>query len=94
MLMPGGLLILETPNPENLVVGTSHFYLDPTHQRPIPPELLSFLPEYYGFAKLKTLRLQERRELSGGKAPTLFDVLDGVSPDCAVVAQKERNPNE
>ena len=88
VLKPGGLLILETPNPENIVVGTSNFYLDPTHQRPIPPQLLSFLPEYYGFKKVKTLRLQESVELSNGKATTLLNVLNGVSPDYAVVAQK------
>ena len=88
VLKPGGLLILETPNPENIVVGAATFYLDPTHQRPIPPPLLSFLPEYCGFKKVKILRLQEPAELSGGKAPTLIDVLKGVSPDYAVVAQK------
>ena len=51
VLKPGGLLIMETPNPENIVVATRNFYLDPTHLRPIPPQLLSFLPEYYGFAR-------------------------------------------
>jgi O-antigen chain-terminating methyltransferase len=44
VLRPAGLLILETPNPENIVVGTAGFYIDPTHQRPLPPLLLSFLP--------------------------------------------------
>lgn len=88
VLKPGGLLILETPNPENIVVGTVNFYLDPTHQRPIPPALLSFLPEYYGFARIKTVRLQEPKERSSSTALTLFDVLSGVSPDYAVVAQK------
>jgi len=39
-LKPAGLLILETPNPENIVVGTSSFYVDPTHIRPLPPLLL------------------------------------------------------
>lgn len=92
VLMPGGLLILETPNPENIVVGTTNFYLDPTHQRPIPPQLLSFLSEYCGFKKVKTLRLQESVGLSSGKVPTLLDVLNGVSPDCAVVAQKGAVP--
>ena len=43
ILKPAGLLILEAPNTENLVVGTSSFYLDPTHQRPLPSSLLSFL---------------------------------------------------
>lgn len=88
VLRPGGLLILETPNPENLVVGTAGFYMDPTHQRPLPPPLLAFLPEFYGFARVKTLRLQEP-EIVKGQAPlTLIDVLGGVSPDYAVIAQK------
>ncbi len=88
VLKPGGLLILETPNPENLVVGTSSFYLDPTHIRPIPPMLLSFLPEHYGFARVRTLRLQEEHGFLGRAEITLMDVLGGVSPDYSVVAQK------
>jgi len=88
VLRPAGLLILETPNPENIVVGTSRFYLDPTHQRPIPPQLLAFLPEYYGFEKIKVLRLQESTELVNSNNLSLLNVLNGVSPDYAVVAQK------
>lgn len=95
VLKPGGLLIMETPNPENLIVATRTFYLDPTHLHPIPPQLLSFLPEYYGFKRVATLRLQESEGLSGGKAPlTVLDVLGGVSPDYAVVAQKAANPKQ
>ncbi len=48
-LRPGGLLLLETPNPENVLVGASHFYFDPTHTRPIPPPLLAFMAEQAGF---------------------------------------------
>jgi len=89
VLKSGGLLILETPNPENIVVATHNFYLDPTHQSPIPPQLLSFLPEYYGFDRVKTVRLQESKELITGKIPlSLHNVLGGVSPDYAVIAQK------
>ena len=40
-LVPGGVLILETPNPENLTVGLWSFYLDPTHLHPLPPPLPS-----------------------------------------------------
>lgn len=86
VLVPGGLLILETPNPENIVVGTSAFYLDPTHHRPIPPGLLSFLPEYYGFKQWTILRLQENPRLYQDRIQ-LIDVLNGVSPDYAVIAQ-------
>lgn len=89
VLVPGGLMILETPNPENLVVGTSSFYLDPTHKRPIPPLLLEFIPEHIGFYRTKILRLQESKELYESHTASLLDVLNGVSPDYAVVAQKE-----
>lgn len=93
VLVPGGLLILETPNPENIVVGTCSFYLDPTHQRPIPPELLSFLPEYYGFSRFKVLRLQESLTLRDESNIGLLQVLNGVSPDYAVIAQKLGAPS-
>ena len=88
VLKPGGLLIMETPNPENITVATRNFYLDPTHQKPIPPQLLSFLPEYYGFSKVKVIRLQEDKSIAGKAWTSLRDVLGGVSPDYAVVAQK------
>ena len=92
VLKPGGLLILETPNPENVVVGTSSFYLDPTHQRPIPPLLLSFLAEHHGFTRVRTLRLQESAEIHTRSDIRMMDVLGGVSPDYAVVAQKAASP--
>ena len=63
VLKPAGLLILETPNPENIKIATCDFYLDPTHIKPIPPNLLSFLPEFYGFKRSKILRLKEDKEL-------------------------------
>ena len=89
VLKPAGLLILETPNPENIVVASANFYLDPTHIRPIPPQLLSFLPEYYGFKRVNIMRLQEPASLANQTKPTLMDVLGGVSPDYAIVAQKD-----
>jgi SAM-dependent methyltransferase len=50
VLRPGGVALLETPNPHNILVGACHFYNDPTHLRPIPSELLSFAAEYCGLA--------------------------------------------
>lgn len=87
VLKPNGLLILETPNPENLVVGAASFYIDPTHQRPLPSQLLQFLAEHQGFARVKILRLQEEHRLLEGIQIGLYDVLAGVSPDYAIVAQ-------
>ena len=88
VLKPGGLLIMETPNAENLIVGANNFYMDPTHKRPIPPLSLSFLMEFYGFARVKILRLQESSELANREKVQMMDVIAGVSPDYAVVAQK------
>ena len=87
-LKPGGLLILETPNPENIRVSTESFYLDPTHSKPIPSSLLQFIPEFYGFYRSKIVKLQENSSLNKKEFISILDVLDGVSPDYAVIAQK------
>lgn len=95
VLKPGGLLILETPNPENIVVAGCNFYLDPSHKQPIPSELLSFLAEHAGFARVKRLRLQEAPALQDeGARIHLLDVLGGVSPDYAIVARKSCSEDE
>lgn len=92
VLKPGGLLIMETPNPENFLVATQNFYLDPTHVRPIPPDLLAFVPEFFGFESVKVLRLQESPEVLTQSNLSVLDVLTGASPDYAVVSQKAGHP--
>ena len=91
VLEPGGLVILETPNPENLSVASTSFFLDPTHIRPLPPPLLAFVAEYNGFEPVQVLRLQEPVELHRTASPHLIDVFTGVSPDYAVLAQRPGN---
>jgi SAM-dependent methyltransferase len=56
-LKPGGLIILETPNPENLLVGSCNFYLDPTHKNPIPIPTMKLLLEARGFRCEDVLKL-------------------------------------
>jgi SAM-dependent methyltransferase len=92
-LQPGGLLIMETPNPENLSVGAHSFYRDPSHLRPLPPELLLFAAEFGGFSRQRIVRLQEDPALRTAGVTRLQHVLDGVSPDYAVVAQKAAAPD-
>lgn len=89
VLKPGGLLITETPNPENISVATQEFYIDPTHRNPVPIPLLEFVINYSGIRKTKVMRLQEREQLEQMKAVTLNDVLHGSSRDYAILAQKE-----
>jgi len=57
-LAPGGVLILETPNPLSLVVAARNFWLDPTHLRPIHPESLHLLYELAGFDPIERLDLR------------------------------------
>jgi hypothetical protein len=52
------LLLLETPNPDNVLVGSSSFYLDPTHRHPIPSPLLRLIVEFAKFDVIETLALQ------------------------------------
>jgi O-antigen chain-terminating methyltransferase len=49
VLAPGGLLIFETPNPENVLVGSHTFYHDFSHRNPVTPTSLAFLVGYNGF---------------------------------------------
>jgi len=56
-LRTGGLLALETPNPECLAIFATHFYIDPTHRHPIPPALASFYLEEAGFGVVQIERL-------------------------------------
>ena len=46
-------MILETPNPNNVSVGSHLFYTDPTHLRPLPPASMQFFVEQNGFAEVK-----------------------------------------
>jgi SAM-dependent methyltransferase len=64
VLLPGGILILETPNPLNLIVGACNFYIDPTHKTPIYPYSLIFTLEQRGFSDCILLKLHPVDALS------------------------------
>ncbi|MBD0327583.1 MAG: methyltransferase, partial [Pyrinomonadaceae bacterium] len=53
----GGLVIFETPNPENVLVGSCNFYFDPTHRNPLPAPVMKFLLESRGFTRVSVMRL-------------------------------------
>lgn len=57
VLKPGGLTIFETPNPENLLVGSCNFYYDPTHRHPLPPPTIEFIANFVGLSRVQILRL-------------------------------------
>lgn len=57
VLQPGGICIFETPNPDNLQVGSNRFYSDPTHLHPLPSALTKFVMSTTGFERLEVLPL-------------------------------------
>jgi O-antigen chain-terminating methyltransferase len=52
-LKRGSALVLETINPECLFALVRNFYLDPTHMRPVHPELLRFVFESTGLSNVE-----------------------------------------
>jgi O-antigen chain-terminating methyltransferase len=60
ILKPGSVAIFETPNPENVLVGSCNFYLDPTHNKPLPSPMMKFLAEARGLCRVEILNLHPR----------------------------------
>jgi SAM-dependent methyltransferase len=78
-----GLMAIETPNPECLAIFATHFYIDPTHTRPVPSVLLRFYLEEAGMGKIEIERLAPAAEsipalkqLPPGVIEALFGGLD------------------
>ena len=87
-LGPGGVIVAETVN-TNCPVALSNFYLDPTHVRPVPPEMLSFMFEQEAL-RVQTFRFSS--PLAGNNTDEVLDTSSGfaqegrIYQDYAVVA--------
>ncbi|MDB5185595.1 MAG: putative methyltransferase [Candidatus Saccharibacteria bacterium] len=90
ILKPGGYLIFETPNPENLIVGAHDFYQDPSHLHPLPPSLTEFLLQHHGFRKTIIQRFRPMRKELQSKDQLLTDTAQHLfgPADYAIIAQK------
>jgi O-antigen chain-terminating methyltransferase len=86
----GSLLAIETPNPECLAIFATHFYLDPTHTRPVPPALLRFYLEEAGFVNIEVERLSPAVESMPALAELPSAVRDSFfgGLDYAIFARK------
>jgi len=89
-LVRNGVLAIETPNPECLAIFASHFYLDPTHTRPVPHPLLGFYMEEYGLGGIEVHRFSPAVE----SMPALAGLPEGFREaffgglDYAIVGRK------
>jgi len=52
----GGILILETPNNDNLIVSSKSFYYDLTHKTKITSELILVMLEFFEFKNIKIIK--------------------------------------
>ncbi|MEP6961594.1 MAG: class I SAM-dependent methyltransferase [Acidobacteriota bacterium] len=82
-LRSGALVAMETPNPECLAIFASHFYIDPTHTRPVPAALLRFYLEEAGCGGIEVEYLEPAvdsmpslAELPAGFRDAFFGGLD------------------
>lgn len=89
-LQPGGKLVIETPNPECLAIFATHFYIDPTHVRPVPASLLAFYLEEAGFGQIQVNYLNPAIETMPAVAglPEEFRRTFFGGLDYAIIAQK------
>lgn len=85
VLRPGGLLIVESPDPTTLRVGAALFWLDPTHRRPLLAETLGLFLRTTGFEVVRTERLHpfpESERLAAG-APSVPSEAEGAVAELA-----------
>ncbi len=89
-LQRDGVLAIETPNPECLAIFASHFYLDPTHTRPVPHPLLGFYMEESGLGGVEVHRLSPAVESMPALASLPADFREAFfgGLDYAIVGRK------
>ncbi|MGH7998271.1 MAG: methyltransferase domain-containing protein, partial [Brasilonema sp.] len=84
VLKHGGLAIFETPNPQNVIVGSCNFYFDPSHRNPLPSLMIEFVAQYSGLTRINILnlnpsessRVNEDSELAKRFNQYFYDAMD------------------
>lgn len=84
-MMPGGHVVIETPNPQCLLIFASFFYADISHVQPIHPETTRFLLLSAGFREVniemtnpvpRSMRLGRIAPPAGGEERSWIDELN------------------
>ncbi|MFN9617173.1 MAG: methyltransferase domain-containing protein [Dolichospermum sp.] len=91
VIKPQGLVIFETPNPDNVLVGSNTFYLDPTHINPLPSPTIKFMAETCGLYNTQIITLHpypENAKMNGQGVAERFNDLFYGPQDYALVGYK------
>ncbi len=93
ILKDDGIVLIETPSIDNLLVSCKTFYLDPTHINHINPEGVLFLLNNIGFYDSKYFLLNSG-PLSEVEPVHLTRILNGVAEDVMLISVKSINSAE
>ncbi len=86
-LRPGGVFLAECPNPLSLRVGAALFWRDPTHVRPLLPDVLELFLETSGY-EVSSVEFLHPFPEDQRLATSALDVADDMSPELAEVYQR------
>ena len=89
VLSKNGVLIMETPSIDNILVSTKFFYIDNTHINHINPDGLSFTLKNIGFAEVKDFYIHPG-PLINASPIKLTRILNGVAQDVCFIASKTK----
>ena len=92
VLKPEGIVIFETPNPENVLVGSCSFYIDPSHRNPLPSVTTKFIAESVGLHDVSIMKLHsypEKQRINGSEVAKRFNDFFYGAQDYAVIGYKK-----
>ena len=91
ILKPDGLLLIETPNIDNIQVSTRTFYIDPTHINHINPDYMDFLLKRVGFYKSRYYFINSEQNIDNIDFNKLIHLYKGVGYDMLFIATNSSN---
>ena len=89
VLRNDGILLMETPSIDNIIVSTQSFYIDHTHINPIHPESICFHIEKAGFSHVRNFFINGG-PLQDASPLKITRILNGVAQDLCIIATKQK----
>ena len=90
VLHDDGILIIETPSIDNIIVSIKNFYLDHSHKTHINPDSFTFLMENIGFESVKHYFLRGG-PMEDSEYNKLTRVFNGVAQDILFISTKSKS---